>query len=141
VIDHHGLLPFEVGEAESAHRGDGVEEAVAEHPEGEGCRLPAGGSEAAEQRFLRSLFIEMEGEGIELAREGDDHLAGHPGLTEGDDFAEGEVLEMAALGCDGVHGALTYTSTRAPAQSGRVRKTTPPGGRNLTVSRLRCARR
>ena len=81
-----------------------LRKAVAEHAQAQRRRLPAAGGEAAEQRRLRRLLVEMEGEGIELAGEGDDHLLADGGRAKVDDLADGKVLVVAAIRGDGVHG-------------------------------------
>ena len=81
-----------------------LRKAVAEHAQRQRRGLPAGGGEAAEQRGFRGFLVEVEREGIELAREGDDHLLADGGVAEVDDFADGEVLVVPAVGGDGIHG-------------------------------------
>src|SRR6185503_14840737 len=121
VADHHRLFPLEVGKAEATHRGDGVEEAVAEHPEAQRRRLPARGGEAAQQRSFGGRFVEMERERIELAREGDYHLLAHGGRADIDHLADGKVFVMPAVLRNRVHRALTYTSTCVLAASAKQR--------------------
>src|SRR5579862_5429176 len=115
VADHHRLLPLEVREAEAAHRGDGVEEIVAEHAQAEGRSLPAGRGEAAEKRRLGGGLVEVEREGIEFAGEGGDHLLADRGAAERDHLANGEVFEMPAVRGDRVHRtALSARRRRWP---------------------------
>ena len=50
------------------------------------------------------LFFERGGVPVELLRKADDHVARDEGLAEVDDFAEDEVLIMAARRSDRVGG-------------------------------------
>ena len=77
------------------------QESVVEEALGERRGLPATGGEAAEQRGLGSRLVEMERQGVKLGGEGEDALAGHRGLSEGDGFADAQIFERSAGGGSG----------------------------------------
>ncbi len=98
VVLHQGALPFEIGEAQTAHGGDFGEEFIDQHAQRQPARLPAAGGKTSEKAGPGGLFVEVEGEGIELGGEGDDIGLADPARAEGDGFADRKIFEMAAVG-------------------------------------------
>ena len=71
---HHPAALVDTGRAE---RGDAVEQTVGHHPHHHGAGVPARRAQAADQRVLGRLLVDVNGLGIVGATVGEDLLLGH----------------------------------------------------------------
>src|SRR5690606_36632737 len=93
-------------------------EAVNQHAHGQGRRVPAAGGQTAEQAVPGGGIIEMEGLGVELAREGLDRVGGDGDGGADEGLADLEIVQIEGRG--GGHVAAT-----AGAGAGSARRAAP----------------
>src|SRR5581483_4153796 len=94
VARPHGPEPAQLVDAWRAEARAPVHEALDGQALDDRRRVPAARDEAAEGRASRRLVVQVEGLRVELAREGDDLLAGHDASSELGYHAGPEVLEV-----------------------------------------------
>jgi hypothetical protein len=94
VSGPHGSRPFQFVAPGSDDASRRPELAVIEKPHGEGGGMPAASGESVEDGVLRSIFVEMEGLGIEFGGEGFYPIGIDPQSAGAECLACGQILEI-----------------------------------------------
>ena len=95
IAGAHRVRPADFVDAGRAHAGAVAQQTVDEKPHEQRNGVPTAGDQPAIDRTRRGRFVDVEGLGVEHAREGDDFIAGDGALSEVEFLSRCEVLQIA----------------------------------------------